>query len=306
MTNTASPVNDEAWKSGELASAPQVKTMLEARAKTGQTMQGFKLARADLEGLDLVNAGAKTGFRLIQADLYRANLRNAHCFMLDLSGSSLMKADLQHANLHYADLRDCNLLGARLSHARIEQVNWGMEIIQERQARQAKSKDIARDYYQQAEETYRNLRKVCEEQGLFENAGRFFQREMVVRRMLMPRYSAKRLVSKLVDLFCGYGEQPIRVMLFSLLVIFTFSLLFVMLGIHNGEHLMAFAWQQDWRTNLNAYFTSLYLSVVTFTTLGYGDVTPFGITRTLAAIEAFIGSFTLALFVVVFVKKMTR
>jgi len=46
--------------------------------------------------------------------------------------------------------------------------------------------------------------------------------------------------------------------------------------------------------------------VVTFTTLGYGDISPIGVTRFFATFEAFIGSFSLALFVVVFVKKMTR
>ena len=50
----------------------------------------------------------------------------------------------------------------------------------------------------------------------------------------------------------------------------------------------------------------MYFSVVTFTTLGYGDLVPVGPSRIIAAIEAFAGSFTLALFVVVFVKKMTR
>ncbi len=51
---------------------------------------------------------------------------------------------------------------------------------------------------------------------------------------------------------------------------------------------------------------SIYFSVVTFTTLGYGDISPHGFARFIAAFEAFMGSFTMALFVVVFVKKMTR
>jgi voltage-gated potassium channel Kch len=54
------------------------------------------------------------------------------------------------------------------------------------------------------------------------------------------------------------------------------------------------------------FFNSLYFSVVTFTTLGYGDISPVGVARFIAACEAFLGSFTMALFVVVFVKKMTR
>ncbi len=36
------------------------------------------------------------------------------------------------------------------------------------------------------------------------------------------------------------------------------------------------------------------------------DFNPMGISRTIAVIEAFTGSFTIALFVVVFVKKITR
>nr|WP_306518632.1 hypothetical protein [Rheinheimera sp.] len=35
-------------------------------------------------------------------------------------------------------------------------------------------------------------------------------------------------------------------------------------------------------------------------------MTPIGVSRLVAAVEAFTGSFTIALFVVVFVKKMTR
>ena len=58
--------------------------------------------------------------------------------------------------------------------------------------------------------------------------------------------------------------------------------------------------------NLQAFFTCLYYSVVTFTTLGYGDILPLGVARAVAAAEAFVGAFTIGLFLVVFVKKMAR
>ena len=54
------------------------------------------------------------------------------------------------------------------------------------------------------------------------------------------------------------------------------------------------------------YIQCLYFSVVTFTTLGYGDYVPIGVSRVASALEAFTGSFTIALFVVVFVRKLTR
>ena len=58
--------------------------------------------------------------------------------------------------------------------------------------------------------------------------------------------------------------------------------------------------------SLMGYLTCVYYSIVTFTTLGYGDFTPDGISRPLSAMQAFTGAFMMAMFVAVFSKKMTR
>lgn len=84
------------------------------------------------------------------------------------------------------------------------------------------------------------------------------------------------------------------------------GLVYFMLGILDAGQVTAFNYQAGLLDNISAFLKTLYFSVVTFTTLGYGDLVPVGPSRVIAAIEAFTGSFTLALFVVVFVKKMTR
>ena len=300
-------VTDEQWKSGEMVDHYHLKTLLEQRAKTSKSMTRFNLAKAELSGINLVHKGSKTGYQLTDSDLYRADLSDAHCFMLDLSGSSLMKADFSFANLHCANLSNCNMLGANFKGAKLENVTWGDEILQQRRATETKDPKQAKDYYEQAEEVYRNLRMVTEKQGLFEQAGQFFQSEMAMRRKQMPLYSLKRCISKFVDLFCGYGERPIRVVGFTSAVIGVFSVLFFYSGIHYGDQLIAFDSSLTVGENINHFLSSVYFSVVTYTTLGYGDITPtLGFSRFLAALEALIGGFTLALFVVVFVKKMTR
>jgi len=286
-----------------------LRVALEQRARSGQPMRGFQLKRAVLAGLDLVNHGQRRGFVLQDADLYRADLQNAHLFALDLRGSSLMKADLRGANLHCADLRDCNLLGVRLEGARLDNVVWDRQLIQERKGRERRrAGDVqgARQLFEEAEETYRNLRLRLEKAGLFEQAGQFFHREMVMRRLQMPRLSGRRLLSWLVDLFCGYGEKPLNVVLFSLGLVLVCGLLFFLVGVRHGDLPLGLALERGWAANLGDLLDCLYYSVVTFTTLGYGDITPHGLARPIAAFEAFAGSFTMALFVVVFVKKMTR
>ncbi|MFG0605876.1 pentapeptide repeat-containing protein [Vibrio mimicus] len=285
----------------------EVKDKLEAWVRSGRPLDGFRLVRTNLQDINLVNRGSLVGYSCRDADFYRANLTDAHCFRLDLRGSSLMKANLHGANLNCAKLEGANLLGVELSRARLENIEWGIAFRQEFEAKEArKNRDVASEIslYQELEEVCRNIRKRCEMQGLFHIAGQFFKKEMRFRRYQMKRFSLPRVISKIVELFCGYGEDPLRVVLFSQCVILFCATLYYLLDttIHNP----LFASAQGWQFQMFEFLNAVYFSVVTFTTLGYGDIAPHGFARVVAAIEAFMGSFTMALFVVVFVKKMTR
>ena len=54
------------------------------------------------------------------------------------------------------------------------------------------------------------------------------------------------------------------------------------------------------------FFWALYTSIVTFTSLGYGDLYPTGWSRLAASIEVFVGVLMVALFLFVFTRKMVR
>ena len=282
---------------------------LEEYARGGGMMHGICLRYANLENLNLVKMDGRQGFDLTGADLYRANLQNAHLFNTILIRANLMKVNLSHANLHCAHLEESNLLGVKLHETKIEYIKTGRTIIQENQAKALQAQgeyQQARDHYQQAEEVYRNLRKASENQGLFNLAGPFLRKELTMRRFQQPLFSSRRFSSKVVDLFCGYGEAPLRVVLFSLLLIFCSAVLYYFSGLRFAGEYQVFSLNNSLEKNIIFFFECLYYSVVTFTTLGYGDFIPLGFSRVVAALEAFTGSFTIALFVVVFVKKMTR
>ena len=282
---------------------------LEQQALAGKSLRGYSLRKANLQGINLVNAGAKRGFDMRDCDLYRADMSHAHLFGLQLQGSSLMKANLSGSNLHKANITDCNLLGIKIHDTKLEYLQWGDQLIQERQAKDHENRgnhEQRLDLYQQSEEIYRKLRLETERQGLPEMAGLFFQREMTVRRHQYPLWSIQRMVSLAVDLFCGYGEKPLRVIGFSMSMICLSALAYFFAGITHSDGVIGFSLNQSLAANLLALLECLYFSVITFTTLGYGDIVPTDVARFVAAIEAFCGSFTLALFVVVFVKKMTR
>ena len=115
-----------------------------------------------------------------------------------------------------------------------------------------------------------------------------------------------RIASKFVDLVCGYGERPLNVVKFSVVFILLCAFVYYGLGINQNGASVGFDTASSLRENFFNFFNCRYFSIVTFTTLGYGDLTPVGLARVTAAFEAFVGSFTLALYVVVFVKKVTR
>ncbi|CAH9051681.1 hypothetical protein PSECIP111951_01617 [Pseudoalteromonas holothuriae] len=282
---------------------------LERYAKRGGLLQGLELKRANLEGLNLVKFGDNNGYDLSYGNFYRANLRGAHLFNNTFRGASLMKADLREANLHCCHLEDTNLLGLKLSSTRIDNLYLGDKLLQEQQGLLAlKEKRIndANDLFLQSEEIYRSLRKGAEQQGLFEMAGKYTYQELRMRHQQYPKYSQRRLVSSFINLLCGYGEKPENVIRFSLAMIVVCALLYFLFGVSYEDQLLQLNAANSISENISALLNSFYFSVVTFTTLGYGDITPIGVSRFIAAIEAFTGSFSLALFVVVFVKRMTR
>ena len=79
------------------------------------------------------------------------------------------------------------------------------------------------------------------------------------------------------NLLWGYGERPARVFGISLITIFIFSFCYCYLPHSSSE------------THLN-FVNSLYYSMVTFSTLGYGDITQSdGLLRILSGLEAILG-----------------
>ena len=125
--------------------------------------------------------------------------------------------------------------------------------------------------------------------------------------MQMRRWTRAWFESKLVDMLCGYGERTDRVIGFSVTVITFWALIYFLFGVNGPEGEIAYNSGHGFVQNLGAYLKCLYYSVITFTTTGYGEIHPLTApTRTFAAMEAFLGAFSLSLFVVVFVRKMTR
>ncbi len=106
-------------------------------------------------------------------------------------------------------------------------------------------------------------------------------------------------INRILSIISLYGESVWRVFFTAFSIILIYASIYSLRGSIIGT---------DTAVPVHNFWTNLYFSIVTFTTLGYGDLHPIssiGI-RLLAGSEAFLGAFILAYFVVVVSRKIMR
>lgn len=290
------------------------------------TLREADLRDAFLMGAILANAvldeAKLQGADLESVDLSEASLWDANLYGADLGGATLRKtnfwgADLQEVDFEEVAFEEVNFRGARLQGAylyavdipsyfrdiELEDVDWGNFILGTEKMRE----------FKEAEVIYRYLKNWHTNRGLYHIAGEFYLREMEARRKAIwsrdyprlpeeaPRwekasYQLKRVTDWLwlttVGRLCGYGERPSKVVQAAAIIIFGLAGLYAAFG----------------SLNSGSFLNCLYYSAVSFTALGYGSWAPqpTGWVKGLGALEAFVGVFMMALFLVTFIRKMTR
>jgi uncharacterized protein YjbI with pentapeptide repeats len=194
-------------------------------------------------------------------------------------------ADLSRAKFHEADLENVAFTNCK----------WPKRLYEEEHM---KEEHLS---FKELKIIYRDLKQNMQRNGNYSRAGIFFYREMEMKRKGTKK-KRDRLWLELYRLLAGYGERPLHTIAVSGLVVLIFALLYVGLG----------CIQCDLDPMKNPSLSqeiidAIYFSFVTFTTLGLGDVQPStNLGKALICGEAVIGAFLIALFVVVFVRKMMR
>lgn len=237
-----------------------------------------------------------------QLTIFEKNFFECDCTNASFSGARLRKigfdfslldgVDFQNIILERVDLRRVHSAkDVLLYHAILDRVFLpplsvlGQKNIYEYGAHRDPSKAL--DVYQKLKEAYKK-------QGEQIDSGICFEREMDKRREVGS--FKERYWLAILWLLCGYGERPGRVFASFLITIFGFALLYMNTSLISV----------DGSTLKGDFGNALYFSVVTFTSLGYGDIRPVGIAKLFAGFEALLGIFLISLFVFVFCRKMVR
>jgi hypothetical protein len=273
--------------------------------------RGADLCGADLSQTDLRNV-----------DLGEANLQDADLTDVDARGATFEAANLENASLVRANLRNATLLDAKLYEVSFSDtwINAGTDLGDRCVYEKQQDLELERDHQsverdEAAAWTYRALERLARENALPRLTRHYYVREKDARRRSAwelgnYRSAIKAEASRWV---MEYGSNPWRIVGISALVIVVSALLYPIAGgiqETSGEVSITYALEEPTDAPLSyltsVYLTSLYFSVVTFATLGYGDIRPVGAWgRGLATVETIMGSLLIALLVFVLARAVT-
>lgn len=278
----------------KLASANLEKAYFGGANLKNAILRGSILKGAYLRGAILEDATLHKSC-LQNADMIGANLQNAKLWSSILQGAKLQRANLKNAEFNEKTiLHDVNWYQCKIDNStlRLADNQLDKKVIQE------KNND-----YSKAKEVYRNLKNYFRQEGMYNISGEYYYREKLMETKCSWR--DKKLINWISNiilyLLAGYGERPLRVLIWWAGIIFGYAVIYYF---YNGIYIRI-------ANNIASYnpkfLEALYFSIVTFTTLGFGDLAPKpGFFQLFASFEALLGAIFMAMFIFVFARKMIR
>ncbi|WP_321404044.1 pentapeptide repeat-containing protein [Maridesulfovibrio sp.] len=276
---------------------------------TPHSLKKARLQRAELDNANLKKANLSEA-KLHEAKLRKATLRWADLSKADLRGATLNGADLRKANLSYANLRGANLQNADLRGANLENTNLERSDL----------RGTKLNYASMKESIVHGVKfdNTMQCRGVNIQNGKGSQR--FVRHVLDLDYieETKEKHPKFywwwkITSDCGRSFE--RWALWSIGFALSFGIAFA--------NYPVWSWLPDWMKTFLTYispafsysnpgiqdgwFTPYYFSIVTFTTLGFGDVTPTNTAGQLwLTAEVTLGYIMLGGLITLFANKMVR
>lgn len=263
------------FSGADLAHAQMEQAALYKANLTGSILQEANLTKADLSATDCRKADFR-GASLVGANFTDADLRNADFSHADLRGADLTRANITGAKFHFCQLSDANITHLNYGGFRdMAGLYYGVRGIDATYGnaifvRDAKDQDYIDTFYQTI---------LDKEQGF-------------IRSLDLVLFRAWGLID--------HGRSLAKVGFYAFIIATFYGLIYLMD--------MSFGWEiMDYSNSARTWFTPFYYSVVTYTTLGFGDVTADSLFGEIFVIsEVIIGYFTLGLLLAILANTIAR
>ncbi|MDQ1351762.1 MAG: hypothetical protein QG657_2067 [Acidobacteriota bacterium] len=264
-------------------------------------LENFFFKEAKIERLDFSSISFDGRNYFLDSKFYDADFSNLsfkQSIFCDFSkskynGCSFSGAVLDGTILCRCLFSDCDLRDTRFEETNLSDIAFKNCIVNSKTTFDKKIILERNRSSEKAYETYIQLK------NLFRNTGHFLESQKYYLREVITRGKKEKIgIKKIFLMALGGGakvcHKPWQVFVWSLTFVFFFAGIYSCVGIGNCE---GYILEKD-------FLKCLYFSAVTFTTLGYGDLTPIsGFGKFFASIEAFLGPAFAAIFISALIKK---
>lgn len=242
---------------------------------SGAVLQEADLSAADLSATTCAGADFR-GANLAGVNFADADLRGADFSYADLRGADLTRADVTGAKFHFARLADANVTHlAYGDYTDMVGLYYGIRGIEATFGNALFVRDAKdQDYIDTLQQALLDM-----EPGFKRRAELFL-------------FSAWGLID--------HGRSLLKVALYAFVIATIYGVFYTLD--------MAYDWQiMDYSSSAKTWFTPFYYSVVTYTTLGFGDVTADSLFGEILVIsEVIFGYFTLGLLLAILANTIAR
>jgi uncharacterized protein YjbI with pentapeptide repeats len=280
-------------RGADLSGLKMFKAKLRGASLRNANLSGAELSGADLEGADL------EGAQMIGTGLGMANLRKSRAFNADFTDATLTRADLSGADFGCA-----KLIGARLREATLASTSFRSSDLRRAELSLCR---VTQTCFDDADLRGARLRAVTDFQSAqwygvdirdINFAGAYQLRRYVIDENYLREFREsgrlQRGLYRVWWLTSDCGRSLGRWLVVILAVAAVFTALFAVVGVRINEYDPGIV-------------TYLYYSVVTLTTLGYGDIVPNStLGQILVIVEVCIGYMMLGGLISIFANKLAR
>lgn len=163
--------------------------------------------------------------------------------------------------------------------------------------------------YENAYKAYRKISAKFENNNLLDYAGEYYYLSKKAEIKILK--GLDKIKSYMFWMLCGYGERPTYALVTSIEIVILFAIFYMFTGLKvDGNEINysmtifdGFIYSQSLCRD---FFNSLYFSITTFTTVGYGDITPVRLSILLSGIEMFLGVTMVGLWTATLARKIIR